>query len=59
MHELRVFCVSPLAVINRDSMFVVDGHMVQMPVRQLSIVAPTKKHMHGALQKDVKVRHAI
>ena len=40
---------------NRDSM-VMDGKIIGTPVKQLSIVAPSKKRVHGKLQKDIQVR---
>ena len=42
------------SVMSRDSMFI-DGQFMPMATKQLSIVAPTKRRVHGKLQKDVKV----
>lgn len=38
---------------HRDSFL--EGQVVNVPVRQLSIVAPSKKHVHGRLQKDMEI----
>ena len=32
------------------------GELTNMPIKQLSIVAPTKRRVHGTLQKNVQVR---
>lgn len=34
----------------------VDGQILQVPIKQLSIIAPTKRDVHGKLQKDMKVQ---
>jgi len=41
-------------IIHRDSLLI-DGQLMQMPTRQLSIIAPTKHRVRGNLQKDVMV----
>ena len=39
----------------RESM-VIEGQLLNMPLRQLSITTTSKKREHGKLRKDVKVR---
>ena len=43
----------PPVTTHRDS--ILEGQMLNMPVRQLSIIASSKKHVHGKLRKDVEV----
>ena len=35
---------------------VIEGQLLNMPLRQLSITTTSKKREHGKLRKDVKVR---
>ena len=34
---------------------IIEGQLMNMATRQLSIVAPSKKHVKGKLKKDVQV----
>ena len=41
----------------RESL-IIEGQILNLPMKQLSIVASSKKRVKGKLQKDVKVSHS-
>ncbi len=55
MHACMCMCLCVFAVKASPEMVLYDGQILGTPVKQLSIVAPSKKRIHGQLQKQVQV----